>query len=582
MAREGPWRFADNRARRALRGVLERIWVGRDVTGARRFVVTAASRQPRIGVDYQPTAVPPTYMPTYLNPPAYRIFVDAFPGVWLEPKGDQQASPHGPKPRDIWHLQVPDGTTGFEFTLSGHPERRLTGGPPPREVSITARTKLPATTGTFSEHDPAGPWTHTFSVPGPGSYRVSVSTVSPAGAGPVQSTTIVLRDILVVSIGDSAASGEGNPDKPGRPKGFDPDLGWWDLIPIVGAYTLASGLLDALRNVVKKKLTTLNRALGFTMEMDPEPVWLEPRAHRSLRSGHAIAARMVEKARPGTVVTFLPFGRSGATIETGLIGAGRGPEDNFVFNLSEIDEIARTIGKRRIEALLIYIGINDIGITDVLTNLTQGDISWIPFVGGDDGAHRATAHTNATHVIDHQFPGKFKKLADEIKERLNVRHVYLCEYPSGLFDDQFATPKAGCGLFSSDFDMDISPADARTIQAINNELNDGLSQAVKDINNRPNDGLSQGADDNKWFYVTNIANRFRGKGYCTDVWVDRAFNQAEESLGFQGDTEGTVHPNGRGHQIIAEEVAAMLLKHTVDDPVTTTPGVHDVGIRRVP
>jgi lysophospholipase L1-like esterase len=569
MAHEGLRRFADNRARRALQGVLERTWVGRDVTGARRFVVAAASRHPRIGVDYQPAAVPPVYTPAYLNPSAYRIFVDAFPGMWLEPKGDQQASPHGPQPRDIWHLQVPDGTTGFEFTLSGHPERRLPGGPPPREVSITARTKLAATTGTFTGHDPPGPWTHTFSVPGPGSYQVSVSTVSPAGVRTLQSKTIVLRDILVVSIGDSAASGEGNPDKPGRPKGFDPDLGWLDLIPIVGAYTLASGLFDALRNVVKKKLTTLSRACGFTLEMDPEPVWLERRAHRSLLSGHAIAARMVEKARPGTVVTFLPFGRSGATIEKGLVGEGRGfREDSFVFNSSEIEEVARIIGKRRIEALLIYVGINDIGITDVLTDLTKGDISWIPFVGGDDGAHRATAHTHAKDVIAH-FPGKFKKLADEITKRLNVRHVYLCEYPSGLFDDQFATPKAGCGLFSSDFDMDISCADARTIQAINNELNNGLSQAAK---------------DNKWFYVTNIANRFRGRGYCTDVWVERAFNQAEESLGFQGDTLGTVHPNGRGHQIIAEEVAAMLLKHTVDDPVPTswTHGADDVGIQTAP
>jgi lysophospholipase L1-like esterase len=539
------------------------------MTGAPRFVVKAASRQPRIGVDYQPAAVPPAYTQAYLNPSKYLISVDAFPGMVLDqPKGDQQASPHGPRPRDIWRLQVPDGTTGFEFTLSGRPERRLPGGPLPREVSITARTKLTATTGTFNEQAFAGPWAHTFSVPGPGSYQVSVSTVSPAGVRTLQSKKIVLRDILVVSIGDSAASGEGNPDKPGRPKGFDPDFGWLDLIPIVGAYTLAKGLYDALRNVVKKKLTTLTRALEFTLEMDPEPVWLERRAHRSLLSGHAIAARMVEQARPGTVVTFLPFSRSGAKIETGLIEAGRGRSDHFISNISEIDEVARTVGKRRIEALLIYVGINDIGITDVLEGLTKGDI-WVPFAqAGDDAAKRAAALTNAKNATASQFPVKFQKLADEITEKLNVRHVYLCEYPSGLFDDQFAAPQAGCGLFSSDFDMDITGADARTIQEINNLLNDGLRQA---------------AEDNKWFYVTNIANRFRGKGYCTDVWVERAFIQAEESLGFQGDTEGTVHPNQRGHKIIAEEVAAMVLKHTVDDPVTTTTHhVPDDPIRRVP
>jgi hypothetical protein len=567
--------------------VLERTWAGCDVIGASRFVVKAASRQPRIGVDYQPAAVPPVYTKAYLNPSRYLISVDAFPGMVLDqPKGDQQASPHGPRPRDIWHLQVPDGTTGFEFTLSGRPERRLPVGPLPREVSITARTKLTATTGTFNERAFAGPWAHTFSVPGPGSYQVSVSTVSPAGVRTLQSKKIVLRDILVVSIGDSAASGEGNPDKPGRPKGFDPDFGWLDLIPIVGAYTLAKGLYDALRNVVKKKLTTLTRALEFTLEMDPEPVWLERRAHRSLLSGHAIAARMVEQARPGTVVTFLPFGRSGASIEKGLIKASRGPSDSFISKMTEIDEVTRTVGKRRIEALLIYVGINDIGITDELIGLTKGDIGdfwWAFAVGGDDAANRAAALTHAKDVIA-TFPDMFKDLASEITEKLNVRHVYLCEYPSGLFDDQLATPKAGCGLFSSDFDMDITGADARTIQDINNRLNDGLRQVVADINKGINEGTIQAAEGHEWFYVTNIANRFRGKGYCTDVWVKRAFIQAEESLGFQGDTEGTVHPNQRGHKIIAEEVAAMVLKHTVDDPVTTSPTHHvpDDPIRRVP
>jgi hypothetical protein len=502
---------------------------------------------------------PPHYTQDYLNPSSYTIFVDAFPGAIVNPKGDQQARPGQPPPRDQWQLLVADGTTGFEFTLSGQPERRLPVGPRPRPVSLTARTALGATKGegTFNSHVAGAAWIHEFHVPGPGSYNATVATLSAAGVGSPRGKPIVLRDILIVSIGDSAASGEGNPDMPGRPKGFDVDLGWLDLIPIVGAYTIASGLLDALRNVVKKELTTLNRALSFKMEMDPEPVWLERRAHRSLLSGHAMAARIVERARPGTVVTFLPFGRSGASIKEGLVDAGRGSDDHYIDNLPEIEEVVRAVGKRRIEALLIYVGINDIGITKVLTDLTQGDgLIWLPFAPfGDDGAKRAAALTHASRTINVDFPDAFKHLNDRIKERLSVRHVYLCEYPSGLFDNETATPVAGCGLFSSDFDMDISNADARTLQQMADALNAGLRKA---------------AQDNAWIFVSNISNRTRGKGYCTDVWISRIFNQAEESLGFQGDTEGTVHPNGRGHKIIAEEVASMVLKHTVDNPVPTT------------
>jgi hypothetical protein len=78
-------------------------------------------------------------------------------------------------------------------------------------------------------------------------------------------------DYLVVSIGDSVASGEGNPD-----------------------------------------------ATPHT--------WLEPRCHRSLRSGAALAARAVELGDRHSVVTFVPLACSGATIEEGLLNPYDGIE----------------------------------------------------------------------------------------------------------------------------------------------------------------------------------------------------------------------------------------------------------------
>ena len=74
------------------------------------------------------------------------------------------------------------------------------------------------------------------------------------------------HDLLVVSLGDSVASGEGNPDGPGIH-------------------------------------------------------WLEKRCHRSLRSGAAQATRAVERGDRHSVVTFVPLACSGATIDAGLLGA---------------------------------------------------------------------------------------------------------------------------------------------------------------------------------------------------------------------------------------------------------------------
>jgi hypothetical protein len=511
-----------------------------------RFRVAAVSRHPRLGRDYDPVAH--TYSQRYINPATYGITVDAFPGkTLLLSKGDQQVGPQEDvrKVRDIWELSVPPGTTGFEFRIRGRPVRKLPFGPPPSEFTATTTNPLRTTRGEFNDAGVSNAWNCRFNVPGPGRYEVTARTLSPGGGGAAQTKSIVLRDFLVVSIGDSAASGEGNPDIPGQPRGFDADLDWWDIVPPIGLWTLSRAAYNWLSNVVKKNVTTVTRALEFTLDMDPAPVWLEEKAHRSLRSGHAHAARLVQELETGTVVTFLPFGRTGATILEGLVVAGRGSDDAYIDNISEIAEVVRTVHGRRIDALLIYIGINDMRISGTLKDLLKGDNALVG--NGDDTANREAIKTRADAALS-ELPAKFQQLRDAIDARLNVRHVYLCEYPGGLFDDRNAVVQQGCGVFESDFDLDLTRRDAELVQALAHELNGRIKDA---------------ANEHGWFYVTNIENKFRGRGYCTTVDEGRWFVQAEESLGTQGDTEGTVHPNAIGHLHIGKQVAAMLKLNTI-------------------
>src|SRR6478672_11439489 len=106
----------------------------------------------------------------------------------------------------------------------------------------------------------------------PGKHHL---TLDDAAGDELAATDVDLRDLLVVSLGDSVASGEGNPD-PGR--------------------------------------------IGFH--------WLEQRCHRSLRSGAAQAARAVEQGDRHSDVTFVPLACSGATIDVGLLGAYDGVQPN--------------------------------------------------------------------------------------------------------------------------------------------------------------------------------------------------------------------------------------------------------------
>ena len=97
-------------------------------------------------------------------------------------------------------------------------------------------------------------------------YRVTVTATRLGSTGKGQ-TTVTIRDLLIVGLGDSTASGEGNPD-----------------------HGIAS---------VR---------------------WQDGRCHRSARGFEAQAAARIEAASQKTSVTFVPLACSGASIPTGMLG----------------------------------------------------------------------------------------------------------------------------------------------------------------------------------------------------------------------------------------------------------------------
>ena len=107
----------------------------------------------------------------------------------------------------------------------------------------------------------------THTVPSLGSYAVKLKVTDAAGNFAEAITTVVVRDALIVSLGDSVASGEGNPDIP------------WNFNPF-GSET-----------------------------------WQLERCHRSALAGTAQAAIQLEQADPHTSVTFLHLACSGGRIE---------------------------------------------------------------------------------------------------------------------------------------------------------------------------------------------------------------------------------------------------------------------------
>src|SRR5262249_8247228 len=124
-----------------------------------------------------------------------------------------------------------------------------------------------------------------------------------------------VKDILIVSIGDSYASGEGNPE---------------------------------VRGVLNPQW-----AVGANARITQE----HADAHRSSRSAPALTALDIERANPHTSVTFLHLAHTGAEVPD-----VRGPT-------GQIQRGGTLVGTRPIDGLFLSIGGNDIGFTNVALRL---------------------------------------------------------------------------------------------------------------------------------------------------------------------------------------------------------------------
>ncbi len=130
---------------------------------------------------------------------------------------------------------------------------------------------------------------------------------------------IPVRNILVVALGDSYASGEGNPRN-------------------VQAW-VRSGQSGSFR-----------------------PYWDDDRCHRSARGAPAQAALMLEDSSTTTSVTLVDVSCSGATVNHGVLGA----QANAGQQASQVEQARAIVGSRPVDIVTISVGGNDVGFTSVL------------------------------------------------------------------------------------------------------------------------------------------------------------------------------------------------------------------------
>ena len=410
-----------------------------------------------------------------------------------------------------------------------------------------------------------------------GSYRVTVEAVVGLPWGSVsllRSTEVVVEDLLVVAIGDSYASGEGNPEV--RRLGPQAAAEWGD-----GGDAFATQA--------------------------------HARAHRSTAAWPARTALALEQADPHTSVTFISVATTAARIDHGLLT----PQNDTTE--SQIDEVARLVGDRSIDLLLVQEGGNSIGFSRVVRALVEADPLFDPVCydmlvsqalaavrDGDwgrgtrvqfrlpfDWSCETTPGTDGPYLPGLDGLGAAFDRLDSALRRFDIDQVVLVGYPD-------PTGAAGDGSLCREIVGDVTPP-MRFHEISRAEGRLGVTDVLKPLNLK----LAEVAAAHGWRFVAGVDVAFaNGHGYCApwpvygypedyedvpgfavsqldlpDGWYRNPgrfsgpaqlggvgiswYRTASQSVVLQGpeapfNTSGTLHPNEVGHAAIARLVLARL------------------------
>jgi lysophospholipase L1-like esterase len=331
-------------------------------------------------------------------------------------------------------------------------------------------------------------------------YRVGV-TATRFGSTGTGRTTVTIRDLLIVGLGDSTASGEGNPDQ------------------------------------------------GVTRVR-----WQDRRCHRSAYGFEAQAAARIEAANQKASVTFVPLACSGASIPTGMLGPYAGIAPSRGVRLPpQVDTMKTLVGSRKVDAVLVSIGINDLGF---------GNVARFCFDDGLDAKGAAavdcwgkpypTASSPTTleawvRARRAALPGRYARLAGALRAAgIPASKIYVTEYPNATRDEHGAV----CNplipyLDSTPFGFNVRGTITRA----------EAEEAERELLLPVNAALNTAAATYGWNLVSGLASQSITHGVCsTSSW----FVDVAQSLLAQHDVLGTLHPNRLGQRAAASLVVSAL------------------------
>lgn len=386
------------------------------------------------------------------------------------------------------------------------------------------------------------------SYPSGGQVHVSID------GGDTLKKKIAVKDLLIVGMGDSFASGEGNPDVPvkfeakravryGDDKpgvnfsfgGFPARVGGW-------------------------------QEIGDQKFRRGDARWMDRACHRSLYSHQLRAALQLAIEDPHRAVTFVGLSCSGAEITEGLFLRYKGhewvksPPDLSQISAAAVAQCGGNVAPlkeypeayhqrmrvpelenvlalrkckrskaRKIDLLFVSIGGNDIGFSRLVANAVLADKSLLKRLGGWFGRVFRSAEAYA----------KLKSLKFRYKSLKSVAHnvlhipwrqadrVILTGYPGMAFlsDGKAVCPDGRAG-------MEIVPA---------YKLSEKRVRAGVAVAEKLNADMRSHAKRNGWSFTDSHRPFFNGRGLCAGS-DDRALNDSVDNLLLPRQVDGVWAP----------------------------------------
>jgi lysophospholipase L1-like esterase len=413
-------------------------------------------------------------------------------------------------------------------------ESYLTPVDHPIQVRLTGPIPVGATCA-WSFDDGDGPQTSTFDCNEPINLRVrygrtTVANVDvSAGSDAAQrvSTEIAVRDILIAGLGDSIASGEGNPDRPVAlaDEGF--------------CFRSYLGTASAQYYRPSRAGYKGGRACEapdfLTVWQKQRALWFNSACHRSLYSYQTRTALGLAVQYPHIAVTYLPLACTGATIADGLLGYQRVQEclpsktantcsGTVNGQLSELhDALAaakRRQPDRKLDLVLLSVGANDIFFSGLVADVIV-DTPTERALFRRTGVMASVEDSRTALARD--LPQGFSKLRDALKPLVgDMSRVIYTSYANPTLADRGTPCPGGRAGFDIHPSFNLQP---QRLAAVSNYVENEFLPQLKALALCQSGILCRDPRADRMTFVDAHQAAFAVHGFCARAESDPEFDR---------------------------------------------------------